>query len=204
MAYVLGFFAADGNMCIHKNGGNYIEFTSCDKEILVKIKKILNASQKISTRIRKTKSYRIQIGSKEIYNDLLKVGMEPTKSFTLKFPKIPSEYFRDFVRGYFDGDGCISVGRYWRKARKHWRWEITARFTSGSHEFLLGLFDSLKSHCKGGYMYKKKNDYELVFSRHDSVALSKLMYHNIPAKLYLERKYKKFQKGFKKLEYLGA
>lgn len=203
MAYVLGFFAADGNMCIHRNGGKFLEFTSCDRGILVKIKKLLNSSHKISTRLRDTKSYRIQIGSKEMFTDLLKLGMLPAKSLVLKFPEVPVEYLRDFIRGYFDGDGCVSVGRYWHKDRSQWKWEITSRFTSGSKDFLEKLLILLKTYCLGGFIYKKKNDYELVFSRRDSVALSKLMYHNIPAKLYLDRKYKKFQKGFRKLGYLG-
>src|SRR3989344_557095 len=34
MAYVLGFFAADGSMIPHKNGGHYIEFTSTDRILL--------------------------------------------------------------------------------------------------------------------------------------------------------------------------
>jgi intein/homing endonuclease len=203
MAYVLGFFAADGNMCIHKNGGKYIEFTSCDKEILIKIRKSLESNHKISTRFRDTKSYRIQLGSKEIYEDLLKLGMVPTKSFTLKFPFVPEQHRRDFIRGYFDGDGCVSIGKYWRKSRSHWRWEITSRFTSGSKNFLKELYKILKSYCKGGYIYRKKNDYELVFSRHDSLALSNLMYHNIQTSLYLERKRNTFQKGFRKL-HLGT
>ncbi len=52
MAYVLGFFAADGNMSPHSNGGRYIEFTSCDRELIYKTKNLLNSSHKISGRKR--------------------------------------------------------------------------------------------------------------------------------------------------------
>lgn len=202
MAYVLGFFAADGNMCIHGNGGQYIEFTSCDMDILVKIKKLLNSNHKISSRTGKdnqSESFRIQIGSKEIFSDLLKLGMVPAKSLILKLPNIPNSYTRDFVRGYFDGDGNVSVGKYWRKDRLKWQWELSSRFTSGSRKFLKELWKTLKPHCSGGYIYKKTRGFELVFSRHDSLALSNLMYHNTQTDLFLERKYRKFQKGFRKL-----
>ncbi len=38
MAYVLGFFVADGNLTINPRGSRYIEFSSCDKEIIEKRK----------------------------------------------------------------------------------------------------------------------------------------------------------------------
>lgn len=207
MAYVLGFFAADGNMCVHGNGGQYIEFTSCDRDILEKIRKLLVSNHKISSRKgrgdNQSKSFRIQIGSKEIFSDLLKLGMVPAKSLILKFPYIPNEYIGDFVRGYFDGDGNVSVGKYWRKDRLKWQWELSSRFTSGSKIFLKKLFKILRPYCSGGYIYEKNRGFELVFSRHDSLALSSLMYHNTQTDLFLERKYRKFQKGFDKLN-LGA
>lgn len=207
MAYVLGFFAADGNMCIHKNGGKYLEFTSCDKGLLIMIKNLIRANNKISTRDgigNRRSSYRIQLGSKEMFQDLLKLGMVPTKSLTLKFPYIHKEHLGDFIRGHFDGDGSISVGKYWRKDRSQWKWEITSRSTSGSRNFLEGLRIALRPYCAGGYIYKKNRGFELVFSRHDSLALSSLMYHNIRTRPYLERKHAKFQSGFRKLKYLGA
>ena len=41
--------------------------------------------------------------SKEIF--------EEAKTFTLRFPtenQVPKELLRHFIRGYFDGDGCVS------------------------------------------------------------------------------------------------
>ncbi len=194
-------------MLRNKRGAHFLEFTSTDKELVYTIRNLLGSNHKVGCKKKNTAwkpAYRIQIGSKEMFNDLQNLGLLPAKSLVLKFPDIPSSYFKDFVRGYFDGDGCISLGKYWRKDRSKWKWEITSRFTSGSREFLEKLWLSLKPYCSGGYICDKERGFELVFSRHDSVALSKLMYHNIPANLYLDRKYKKFQKAFKKLGYLGA
>jgi len=39
MAYVLGFFFADGSYDVHKNGGEYFSFQITDKNLLEKIKR---------------------------------------------------------------------------------------------------------------------------------------------------------------------
>src|SRR3989344_1091934 len=127
MAYVLGFFAADGCMFTHSSGGKYIELTSCDRSILEKIRRLLNSDHKISSRKRSkdwSESYRIQIGSKEIWNDLLRLGMVSAKSLVLKFPEVPRTYLKDFVRGYFDGDGCVYFRKNWAKDRNKERWVL--------------------------------------------------------------------------------
>jgi len=202
MAYVLGFFAADGNMSPHSNGGRYIEFTSCDRELIYKTRNLLNSNHKISSRVRSINhknAYRIQIGSVALYRDLVSLGLTPNKSLTIKFPKIPANYLSDFVRGYFDGDGCVYLRKNWAKDRGKLRWVFQTRFTSGSGDFLESLHEALQKNkiCKGGYLYNKKGSCELVFSHNDGLALSRFMYDNVSAEMYLERKYNTFQKAFK-------
>lgn len=204
MAYVLGFFTADGNMIKNKRGGCYIEFTGCDLEILEKIKTVLKVGNKITGRKRSSNSkicYRIQICSGAMFSDLLKLGMIPNKSLTIKFPDISTKYLRDFVRGYFDGDGCVYLRKNWAKDRGKLRWVFQTRFTSGSEQFLreLKLILKTKKICKGGCLYNKKSGYELVFSHHDGLELFRFMYDNVPVEMYLERKYETFQKAFKTL-----
>ena len=41
--------------------------------------------------------------------DLKALGCVPAKTFKLKFPNLPKQYISHFVRGYFDGDGCITT-----------------------------------------------------------------------------------------------
>lgn len=41
-------------------------------------------------------------------NDLISHGCVPNKSLILKPPKIDNELINHFIRGYFDGDGCVS------------------------------------------------------------------------------------------------
>jgi len=204
MAYVLGFFAADGAMIKNNRGAHFIEFHVVDREILIKIKNCMNSNHKISYRKpaknNYANSYRLQFGSKEMFNDLLNLGLTPNKSLTMKFPDVPKEFLPDFIRGYFDGDGCVSYGRYKSKDRKKPRWIISTRFTSGSKKFLLSLHRKLKNICvNGGYILDKNGAWSLDFSFRDSLALYNFMYNNVPASIYLDRKYNKFGKALRAL-----
>lgn len=200
MAYVLGFLFADGHVFINPRGSCYFGFTSTDKGIIYKIRKVLESNHKVGVKKRRSgwkTGYVLQIGNKDIFTNLKRnFGIIPNKSLVIEFPKIPKEFFGDFLRGYFDGDGCVSFGKYWRKDREKFKWEFTTRFISGSKSFLLGLQNSLNNFVSGGYFYKKNRGYELVFSRKDSVALYNLMYNNVSTKLFLERKYSIFRKAF--------
>lgn len=200
MAYVLGFFAADGNLAINPNGYKYIEFNSCDRESIEIIKKSLRSGHKVAERRRDPRwktSFRIQIGSSTIFDDLVSLGMKLRKSNDMNFPHIPNIYLADFIRGYFDGDGHVHLGQYWRKDRNKWHWVFSSGFTSGSKFFLLGLRNVLKKYISGGCLYKKTRGYELNFSRHDSLALFRLMYDNISLDMFLKRKHVIFLEAFK-------
>lgn len=201
MAYVLGFFAADGCMMHTKRGTHYISFEVTDLEIVVAIKEILGSQNKVEARNRPSHKkiiYRIQIGSKTMYYDLISLGFTDRKSLKMKFPYIPENYLPDFIRGYFDGDGCVHFGKYWRKDRKEWKLQLSMRFTSGSLIFLEALWNRLRPILEGGHIFKKERGYDLIFGQHDSVALFQFMYNNGSA-LFLRRKYKKFQFAFKEL-----
>lgn len=204
MSYVLGFFAADGCMIRNKRSACFIEFKICDLELLENIKQALGSDHKISKRVVKNKKwkniYRLQIGSKEIFQDLEKIGFTQAKTKNLKFPEVPKEYIGDFIRGYFDGDGCISYGYYKTKDRKENKFTFSTRFTCGDKKFLVSLKDKLSLDLKGGFIVKKERGYELVYSHKDSLALFDILYNNIPRCIFLERKYSKFKEIHKILK----
>ncbi len=204
MAYVLGFFVADGNMIRNKRGAHFIEFQITDKDLLKEIKKALGSNHKISTRRRSVfnkkwkDAYRLQIGSKEIFNDLIKLGMMPNKSKTIDLPNIPNKYFSDFVRGYFDGDGNVTIVNYVRKDRKNKKSRtILSGFTSGSKIFLQNLHINLKKITEicGGTLNYSSRGYRLYFSVNDSWKLYDFMYNN-KNDLFLKRKKKIFENYF--------
>ena len=196
MAYVLGFFAADGSMVKNKRGSCYIELTSIDREILEKISRVIKSSHKISERVRGERNrtaYRLQIGSNGIFGDLIKLGMTPNKSKIIKFPKIPVKYFPDFVRGYFDGDGNVWMGLIHKHDRKKPVLVILSSFTCGSKNFILSLKKNLSKilNINGGNFQYHDGAYRLRFSNENSLRLYKFMYRRGNG-LYLLRKRKIF------------
>lgn len=200
MAYVLGFFAADGTMRQTKRGTHFVEFHITDKELLEEIRAVVGSDHTIATRVRNDGwklGYRLQIGSKQWFEDLSRLGFAPAKSATMYMPVIPHEYLPDFVRGYFDGDGNVYFKQHPRSDRGTLVWVFTSRFTSGSRRFLEALHDELKNHAgvAGGRIATKERGFELVFSRHDSLALYGFLYNTIPHGLLLERKYRTFRRA---------
>src|SRR3989344_911718 len=109
MAYVLGYFAADGSMLKNSRGAHFIEFTSVDRILIEQVQNAAQSNHRVAVRTRRGNdqiAYRLQLGSKEWYSDLTKLGFVQNKSKTLCFPNVPQEFVGDFVRGSFDGDGC--------------------------------------------------------------------------------------------------
>lgn len=206
MAYVLGFFFADGSMDINPRGSHYFSFQICDRKLLYDIRTLLGSNHKIATRKKRNKNwntqYRLQIGSKKMCEDLMQFGVTPQKTKFIAFPKIPKKYLPDFIKGYFDGDGCVHLGNYYRKDRERYYYSFTTRFTANQKSFLATLHVNLRDlGISGGYLYKKKRGWELVFSRKDSLALFHIIYNNSHCSIKLERKYRKFLKAFAVLNF---
>lgn len=96
-----------------------MELSLCAKDYdhLVKFRNSINSNVPIKEKnIRldgKTyKAYRLYVCSAKMCDDLIKLGCVPKKTFKITFPTydiVPKEFMRDFLRGFFDGDGCIST-----------------------------------------------------------------------------------------------
>jgi|SRR3989338_3552997 len=200
MAYVLGFFAADGSMYINPRGSKYVSFYSNDREILEKIKKALHAQQKIALKKRYNKdwnkSFILQIGSKEIFRDLTNLGFMPNKEFRLRLPGMPEDCLRHFIRGYFDGDGSVIYGYYKRKARNNKKTPyLLTCFACANIDYLKGLSKLLMKHAGMRKGHIDKEEEHLSYSKLDSIKLFGYMYKSVSREWYLERKYNKFLKA---------
>ncbi len=181
MAYVLGFFAADGYITVNKRGGQFWAIDIIDKSIVEKIKRTIEAEHKISTRKTadgKSVSYRLQIGSIEMCDDLRRLGYAERKTKNLSIPHIPSVYFSHFVRGYFDGDGNVWVGAI-HKDRKTKGLAIQTVFTSCCLDFLERLSGELEKHgiLRGRIREGRGGYYRLVYSINSSLKLYDFMYN---------------------------
>jgi hypothetical protein len=108
-AWLLGVLAADG--CVkRKNRIALSQSGYSGYRLIVYVKKLLNLRNKITNYKPKNGNevYAISVVSDKLTNDLKKYNIVPKKSLSYEFPsEIPSQYLKDFVRGYVEGDGCI-------------------------------------------------------------------------------------------------
>ncbi len=194
LAYAIGLLATDG--CLVQ-GTTLIDLTSTDKEQLLNFNHCIGIDLKIG--VKKSgfdkKIMRVQIKNKLFYAFLLSIGLTPAKSKTIGAIDVPDEYFFDFLRGCFDGDG--SFYSYWDP-----RWKSSfmfyTEFASASPKFILWIREKIfngigiKGHVtKDG----KGSTLQLKYAKADSIKLLKQMYHS-PHVVCLSRKRLKIAKVF--------
>jgi len=111
--YWLGLLYADG--CIHKNkySNSYttiLALQTGDDLIIEKFKRFLGTNAQIYHQENlATGLTGLRIHNQTINRKLLQLGMIPRKSLVIKFPDFLLNHplKSHFIRGYFDGDGCI-------------------------------------------------------------------------------------------------
>ena len=186
-AYWLGFLYADGS--VYKNNKGYYRFELglAEKDLIhiKKFKKFVNSKHDIKYRV-KTKSFRLVFSDPQFTKNLIDLGCVPNKSLILKFPteeQVPLELQKHFIRGYFDGDGCIS----YRKSGGSPGISIM-----GTLEFLLKLnevFNNLAAIAKKDKRHLN-NTYTLRFRVQPGINFLYLIYND--SNIFLTRKYEKY------------
>lgn len=182
-AYILGLLYADG--CNFIKGTRYkvsLVLHLKDKYLLEDINNLIGSERPLQV------SYNtsiLHLSGKEYSDDLTKLGCMAKKSLILEFPtkeQVPEEFLPDFIRGYFDGDGCIGISNNYLRVT-----------IIGTEKFLLSLSDYLISKGIDSKIYKQQSQkvYSLKVLRKDSViSFRNLIYDK--AQLKLSRKYEKF------------
>ena len=185
-AYAIGLIASDGNL---SRDGRHISFKSAEEELVQKFKTALGLENKIGKSARGgeivKKYFYVGFGDIVFYKFLNEIGLTPAKSKTIKSVNIPDDFFADFLRGLFDGDG--TVYSFWDK-----RWPnsfvFKVSFASASLEFIKWLKVKLAQHYDvRGYIHKGAGVFNLEYVKGDSKKLVKAMYHE-GCYLFLERK----------------
>lgn len=110
MAYILGFISADGSV---NSRSLSIELATKDREILEFIQKQIAPDVPIKLTKKKKKQYnRLRICSTKLVQSLLQYSVVPNKTHIMKLDfDVPSQYFGDYLRGLFDGDGWVYCRR---------------------------------------------------------------------------------------------
>jgi len=140
-AYVLGVLAADGNV-LPKHHRITLELSAKDADLLETIRDELVPSGAIVTRHRNGYDYQIlAFVSRNMINDLETLGITAAKSLTITWPeKLPPSFAREFILGYFDGDGHIT---YHQRPNRRYPY---LGFTSGSSNLLVSIANVIEQY----------------------------------------------------------
>lgn len=190
--YWLGFMYADGNI---SKEGNRIEvrLSIKDKDHLEKFRKFLNLSTEIRTGVCNGNGFcHLSVRNKHMWDTLNSLGCTPQKTLTLQFPNISlfkkKENILHFIRGYVDGDGCLTI--YLNATKTSIRTELSLIGTESFLKSVNKLFQNK------GYIKNKSSEgwdnkaFDLSFSNVPSRKIARYLYEN--ATIYLNRKYEKF------------
>lgn len=207
MAYVLGLIYSDGNLHIRKTKSGYktgtLTFAQKDRELVEKILILMDCDAKIRFKEKcefdnttAGELFYFSIENNYIANELLRLGVTPNKSLDMKFPEIPDDYLRHFVRGLFDGDGSV----YLVKRTK----TIRVKLLSGSREFIDQLNIKMKNRgfreMKISFSHTKENP-GAYFIRYNIDSEIKrfynLIYEGVEPNVYYSRKIEIFNQYFK-------
>lgn len=190
IAYCVGLITSDG--CLQKDG-RHLDLTSVDRDQLLNFCRAIGRDFYIGTKRsgNGALAYRIQFSDVTFYDFLIKTGLAPAKSHTIGALNIPAEYYADFLRGLFDGDGTVYgfQDHRWRNSYMYY-----CGFVSASPNFLLWLQYSNNQllGVGNGYIHRNNKAQTLVYAKQDSRKLFNMMYANAELPK-LNRKYLKFK-----------
>ena len=110
-AYFLGLVYSDGSVLYDKTKSIYglvISLHKKDRHILEDFIRMVDGELGVwDSSVRDI--CQVRLNGKKMSKDLVNIGCEPNKTFTIEYPDIPKELERHFLRGYFDGDGCVRI-----------------------------------------------------------------------------------------------
>lgn len=127
-AYLLGLLMADGSI-VKSRHGNYalrIELQVQDKYLLEFFAESIGSTLKVKESVGNGNVYTVNdkqytnhkhncyfsVSNIDLIKDLMSLGCVPNKSKILdELPIIQKDFYKDFILGYYDGDGIASVGK---------------------------------------------------------------------------------------------
>ena len=190
-AYWLGFIYADGSHNL-KRYSLYITLQQGDIDILNKFYQDIECNKNIKLYKNKTNGRyyaQVLVQHKHLSKTLIKQGVLNNKSFKIVFPDnniVPYDLKRHFIRGYFDGDGCVSIS----KNKSSMSWSMV-----GNRNFINDMKKYIEDSIENYNMNIHKCTHSEVCSigkngRHVCATFLEWLYKD--ATIYLQRKYDKY------------
>ena len=192
-AYWLGFLYADGYISATVNTVE-LSLKGSDIEHLKKYREFVkgHAEVKLSTISCNGKDFtrcRYSLTDKHYKETLVHLGCIPRKSLNLKFPSLDIFSYPNliypFIRGYVDGDGCLTFSKSGRLVLQ----------ILGTKEFLSGIqkiFPQFHIYKKD----KRSNVYAMSCACTPADEVAKKLYSD--ATIFLKRKYDRFCRAVQK------
>lgn len=185
-AYWLGFMYADG--CVNTSRESFeLSLKEEDYDHIVKFKKSLHSEHNIGKKKKYTKdkcyiSYRLCIRNKKMKQDLIKHGCVPKKTKVLTFPELRDDLIIHFIRGYVDGDGCIT---------SHKTSKISLEIL-GTYEFLSAIRNYFKLDSdKYIYSFSHSDIERLIITGQKAFNIIERMYKD--STISLDRKFNRYK-----------
>lgn len=191
-AYWLGFLYADGSVRANTNTVE-LDLKGDDIEHLQKFNSFIKNQMpvKLGTTQCNNKKFircRCAITNGHFHSRLIELGCIPNKSLILKFPNrdifTDKNLIRHFIRGYVDGDGCLTYTSTGRLVI-----EII-----GTKEFLEEIIIEYPNIFNKSFHKDKRrlnsNTYYISCSANKADMFASILYND--SKIYLQRKYDRF------------
>ena len=193
-AYILGFLYADGCNCIQKQT-IHMALQEEDKQILEDIRKEIGSEKELDYIDYSNKhtggysyknQWRLNMFSKHMCESLKKIGMIPNKSLKVTFPDIDTNLYSHFIRGLFDGDGCLHNSN--GKSTYHCSITGTYNLCNYLKEYFKTI--GINSHVRDASNHNGITAVFEVWRKDDAKKFLDFIYQD--AEMYLERKYQRY------------
>ena len=193
-AYLLGYLFADGFVGDEKYNNIVFSQKKEDAETVKLLKESIEYTgdlrifkPRISSFENSSDQVAINFSSTHMSNTLRKCGLVK-KEFYNNFPKLNNVLMRHFIRGFFDGDGSITLTKSNYKDKIYYGGAFNIIINKNLVESFLSLFNSIHFTID-----QSKTDY-MVYLKCNSKKSIKFIYNYFykDSKYFLSRKKKKF------------
>lgn len=188
-AYWFGFCFADGYL--YKKKSLNITLSAKDESFLNKFKNALNSSIPIRYIENNKGGYnstngrvRFRVICRKMCEDLIVNGYLQKYNHIPK--SVPKYLLNHFIRGFFDGDGSISV-----RSRNNCKRQILDISLCGTEAFLTELKEKLPFKCNNKII-KRKGTYSLQMGDSTAIKFLKWIYKDTDSSIRMKRKYEEF------------
>lgn len=190
-AYITGLLHSDGSLGV---SSKQVRIRMTDLDLLQSVNdRIFAATRKIYIEhVPPNKPIgTIVISNPIIYQDVQAHGCCISKSYNLTFPKtVSDDLVPDYLRGFFDGDGCIYVNDTFKYKPAQCSIIATENWCAGCENYLQ------KFNIKSKIYKDKRHDPRIasivINCPEDIERFYNLIYFELDNELYLERKFKAF------------